>query len=78
MKTATLNISVLSKRMLTKSEAAHHCGRPVKRFNIECPVTPIRFDNGDIRFDVHDLDKWLDTLKPGDHSAEVEAIVERL
>ena len=33
-----LNLNVLQKRMLTKSEAADHCGRSAKRFEIECPV----------------------------------------
>jgi hypothetical protein len=63
---AKLTLSVIPKRMLTTSEAAEHCGRPSKRFEIECPVAPIIFQNGDRRFDVHDLDKWLDSLKTGE------------
>jgi hypothetical protein len=71
MASATLQISVIPKRILTKSEAAHHCGRSVKRFDIECPCAPIKFPNGDIRFDVQDLDRWLDTVKAGaDHHAD--------
>lgn len=60
---AVLTLSVVPKRMLSKSEAAEHCGRSTKRFEIECPVTAIQFPNGDRRYDVHDLDVWLDSLK---------------
>jgi hypothetical protein len=63
--------------MLTKAEAAAHCGRPVKRFNVECRVTPVRFPNGDLRFDVRDLDSWLDSLKGG-CSSDDDDIVGRL
>ncbi len=64
MSTATVNLTVISKRMLSKREAAEHCGRSLKRFEAECPVAPVRFPNGDLRFDVrNDLDTWLDTLK---------------
>jgi hypothetical protein len=35
MTSATLQLNVIPKRMLTKAEAAHHCGRPVKRFEAE-------------------------------------------
>jgi hypothetical protein len=77
MSSATLQLSIIPKRMLTKVEAAHHCGRPVKRFEIECDVAPVRFANGDLRFDVRDLDAWLDRLKGG-AAADVDDIVGRL
>jgi hypothetical protein len=76
MPTATLNLTVVSKRMLTKREAAEHCGRPLKMFEVECPVSPIKFANGDLRWDVRDLDSWLDTLKTG--IDDVDSIVSRL
>lgn len=63
--TTTLKINIVPKRMLTKAEGAGHCGRPVKRFEAECPVMPVRFPNGDTRYDVRDLDAWLDSLKAG-------------
>lgn len=75
---ATLNLVIVWKRMLTKAEAASHCGRPVKRFEIECPVTPIKFENGDLRYDVRDLDEWLDSLKEGHGDSDVESIIKRL
>ncbi len=75
---ATLHLCVVPKRMLTASEAAHHCGRPLKRFRIECPVTPIAFENGDRRWDIRDLDDWLDSLKDGIDSSDADDIVARL
>jgi hypothetical protein len=73
----TLQIAVVPKRMLTKTEAAQHCGRPVKRFEIECPCCPVRFPNGDLRFDVQDLDQWINSLKAGNDN-EADAIIEKL
>jgi hypothetical protein len=77
MASATLQINVIPKRMLTKAEAAHHCGRSVKRFEIECPCAPVKFENGDQRFDIQDLDHWLDSLKVG-ADQDADAIVARL
>lgn len=77
MASATLNLVVVQKRMLSKAEAAQHCGRPAKRFEIEWPVRPVRFANGDLRYDLRDLDSWLDSLKGGTGN-DAEAIVARL
>jgi hypothetical protein len=77
MSSATLQITVVPKRMLTCSESAHHCGRSVIRFKAECPCSPVRFPNGDQRFDVQDLDAWLNSLKAGGNQ-DAEAIVARL
>lgn len=76
MSTALVNLTVISKRMLSKREAAEHCGRSLKRFEAECPVAAIRFPNGDRRFDVRDLDGWLDTLKG--QSEDSVSILKRL
>jgi hypothetical protein len=77
MASATLQLTIIPKRMLTKAEGAHHCGRPLKRFEVECPVRPIRFANGDLRYDVNELDLWLDSFK-GSSMNDAEAIVARL
>jgi hypothetical protein len=74
---ATLQLNIIPKRMLTETEAAHHCGRPVKRFKTECPVSPVVFSNGDRRFDIQDLDGWLDSMKAG-KSTHNDDIVARL
>lgn len=77
MSSATLQLSIVPKRMLTKAEAALHCGRPVKRFDAECDVTPVKFPNGDRRYDIRDLDAWLDRMKGG-VSGDADDIVCRL
>jgi hypothetical protein len=76
MPTATLNLTVVQKRMLTKREAAEHCGRSVRNFERECSATPVKFANGDLRWDVRDLDAWLDSLKAAIDDAD--AILKRL
>jgi hypothetical protein len=76
MSGAVLNLTFVSKRMLTPQEAAQHCGRSLKRFQIEYPCAAVIFPNGDRRFDVHDLDKWLDSLKHG--ADDADAIIARL
>jgi hypothetical protein len=78
MANATLQITVIPKRMLTKPEAATHCGRSIRRFEIECPCSPVTFPNGDKRFDVQDLDGWLNSLKAGGSDHDADAIVARL
>jgi hypothetical protein len=77
MSSTTVQINVIPKRMLTESEAAHHCGRSLKRFKMECPCHPVVFPNGDRRLDVKDLDGWLDSLKAGSAS-DADDIVARL
>ena len=76
MASATLNLTVISKRMLTKREASEHCGRPSRNFETECPVPPVKFSNGDLRWDVRDLDAWLDSLKI--RSDDTDSILDRL
>ena len=78
MAIATLNLNVLQKRMLTRSEAAQHCGRSTKRFEIECPVQSVRFANGDTRWDLRDIDAWIDSLKVGFIDRDSESIVNKI
>ena len=78
MTSAVVQFNIVPKRMLTKSEAAHHCGRSIKRFVAECPVRPTKFPNGDLRWDVQDLDAWLDNLKAGSVDSDAETIIARL
>ena len=78
MSVAALQIRVVPKRMLDRKEAAAHCGRSLKRFAVECPVQPIRFPNGDLRYDVNDLNAWIDSLKLGSVEGDADAIIGRL
>jgi hypothetical protein len=78
MSIAALQVRLVNKRMLDKRESAAHCGRPLKRFEVECPVAPVQFPNGDLRYDVKDLDAWIDSLKGGAADSDADAIIERL
>lgn len=78
MSTTTLQINVVPIRMLTMAEAARHCGRSLTRFKVECPVAPVKFGNGDLRWDVQDLDAWINSLKTGTGDHDADAIIARL
>lgn len=70
MASATLNIKVSPRRMLDAREAAEYCGITAKRFPVSCNVTPIAMPSGELRFDIRDLDAWLDGLKGGNVAAD--------
>ena len=78
MSGTTLQINVIPIRMLTMAEGARHCGRSLTRFKVECPVAPVKFGNGDLRWDVQDLDVWINGLKAGACDHDADAIVARL
>ncbi len=75
MATATLNLKVSPRRMLSAREAAEYCGMPTKHFRADCPVEPVELPRGLKLFDIRDLDHWLDDLKGGTDDAD---ILERL
>jgi hypothetical protein len=54
------------KRLLTSSEAAEYCGMGVGSFAVHCSVRPkrVRAVQRGLRWDVRDLDKWIDSLSP--------------
>jgi hypothetical protein len=74
---ATVNLRVQPFRLLTKAEAAHYCRRSVKKFQAQCPVSPIEMADGDRLWDVRDLDRWIDAMKEGVDD-DAGAIVARL
>lgn len=78
MSSAVVQFNIIPVRMMTIAEAARHCGRSLVRFKIECPVDPVKFGNGDKRYDVKDLDRWLDSLKAGVSDHDTDAILEKL
>jgi hypothetical protein len=78
MATATLNLSLVAKRMLSKAEAAHYCGVAIRRFEADCPVRPVCVANRDLRWDIRDLDEWLDSLKDTKDDDTMDGIVARL
>ena len=62
---ATVNLRVQPFRLLKRVDAAHYCARSAKTFETQCPVRPITMANGDVLWDVYDLDAWIDGLKAG-------------
>lgn len=77
MATATLNLRIQPYRLLTKAEAAHYCRRSVRKFEAQCPIPPLQMADGDLLWDVRDLDHWIDGLKSGCND-DADAIVARL
>lgn len=77
MSNATVNLRVQPFRLFTKAEAANYCRLPPKKFEARCPVRPVRITDEDLRWDVRDLDIWIDDLKDGAPS-DADEIVGRL
>jgi hypothetical protein len=77
MPSTTLNLHIQPFRLFTKAEAAHYCGLSTKKFESQCPVAPIEMADGNLLWDVHDLDRWIETLK-SDVGDDASAIVARL
>lgn len=65
MTLTTLNLRIQPYRLLTRAEAAQYCRRSPKKFQMQCPVRPIEMPDGELLWDVQDLDKWIDGLKIG-------------
>jgi hypothetical protein len=60
-------------RLLTRADAAKYCRLSVTVFSRVCPVRPIELESGNqrlLRFDVQDLDKWIDDLKKAANGLE--------
>jgi hypothetical protein len=59
-------------RMLSKVQAASYCGMGVESFAVNCPVKPIRMRPGDrgLRWDIRELDEWIDSLKQDSTGSE--------
>ncbi|MDF8353211.1 hypothetical protein [Ensifer adhaerens] len=74
MATATLNLKVSPRRMLSLKEAAEYCGLTAKRFPAECRVLPVAMPSGIRLYDMRDLDGWLDALKDGGVDSDDEIL----
>jgi len=77
MTLATLRLQIPPRRMLNQRDAAEYCGIPTKRFPIVCPVPPLTMPGGEARYDMLDLDDWIDCLKQG-HNKSADEYLERL
>jgi hypothetical protein len=60
--------------MLPPRDAAEYIGVPAKRLAGLCPVVPVEMPDGSLRYDMKDLDVWLDSLKGGDQSSDDELL----
>jgi len=77
MANAMLNIRVVQPRMMSIKQAADYVGLPLKRFPRVCSVRPIAMPESEERYDIRDLDLWLDHIKAGNPGTDAE-ILERL
>lgn len=62
--------------MLKLHEAASYCGIPASRFLAECGVDHVLMGRNNKRYDVRDLDAWLDQLKG--NSLDDDQIIRKL
>ena len=62
----------IAPRLVCKKEAASYCRMGVEYFTRHCPVAPVRVGPGmrGLRYDLHDLDEWIDSLKQSSRSTE--------
>jgi hypothetical protein len=78
MNNASLNITVIGKRMLSQSEAASYTGLSIQSFRTACEVTPIAINPKKMLWDKHDLDRWIDDLKSGSEATDLQRILDKL
>ena len=78
MGSANLNISVVEKRMLSQTEAAHYSGLAVKHFKLLCPVQTLEIRPGLKAWDKRDLDIWIDDLKQDVELTTTDSILGKL
>jgi len=67
---------VIAPRLVHKKEAAFYCGIGVANFTANCPVEPIRIGQGvrGLRYDLKDLDGWIDSMKESSMSTKPNTI----
>lgn len=54
------------RRLLPIKDAALYCGIPRSYFSNICPARPVKlYENARPRYDIFDLDKWIDQIKSG-------------
>ena len=71
----------VAPRLLTKQEAAAYCGVSVPVFDQVCTVQPVALAKGRdrlLRYDVLDLDAWIDRRKRKESSSGPDAWLDRL
>jgi hypothetical protein len=77
MANAMLNIRIVQPRMMSLKQAAEYVGLPLRRFPRLCTVRPVSLPESEERYDIRDLDEWLDQIKAGNALTDAE-LLERL
>lgn len=77
MANAMLNIRIVQPRMMSIKQAADYVGLPLRRFPQICTVDPVAMPQSGERYDIRDLDLWLDQIKAGNADTDAD-ILERL
>lgn len=77
MSVASIKLTISPRRMLDGKEAAEYCGLPSRHFSKMCTVTPVAMPNGDRRWDMQDLDLWINALKAG-NTDDDDQLIEKL
>lgn len=55
-----------TRRLLPVKDAAAYCGVPRSYFSSICPARPVKlYEKSHLRYDIFDLDKWIDSVKSG-------------
>lgn len=67
MQTATLNLKVSPRRMLSEKEAADYLALPLAVFRSDCRIPQVEMPRGRKLYDMRDLDHWIDSRKGGAH-----------
>lgn len=65
MSAASINLRILPRRMLSKAEASEYVGISSRKFDGAVSVRPLKMPDNSLRWDMHDLDVWIDHLKSG-------------
>jgi hypothetical protein len=62
----------IDPRLVYQKDAAAYCSMGVPSFKANCPVAPVRVGPGmrGLRYDLYDLDGWIDSLKQISMSTE--------
>jgi len=73
MSLATLNVRIQPHRMLSLQQAAEYVGVPKARFSV-VQIAPVEVAKGVLRYDLHDLDNWIDSIKLGAADSDEDVI----
>ncbi|PJN96078.1 hypothetical protein CNY89_04700 [Amaricoccus sp. HAR-UPW-R2A-40] len=72
------DIRPVGQRMLSLRNAALYVGLPAKHFKGRFPYPAVDMGGGDLKYDVRDIDRWLEELKGVKVGATREEILGRL